>query len=246
MGKDRAPSSQFYWRDWIVDTRGMTRDQRGGYIDVLAFSIIESSTPGIMTEEQVRTWAGYSETEWPANRDAFAARFRIRRDGMWIQKRTVQERSAQKKRYKRAKKGASVTNEGRWGSVAQRPPSDELATGKRHRSDRPTRGAVAPASASAPASAREEPSHAKTELSAGRPTDVPAGTTGSRTAGNTKPPGPATVTGMSSVGEVLQRVMPQGMPRNLGSVTGADLDTPEGREQERQAQLDRIRSAEGA
>ncbi|HKQ57977.1 MAG TPA: hypothetical protein VJY35_08920 [Candidatus Eisenbacteria bacterium] len=217
MGKDRAPASQFYWRDWIVDTRGMTRDQRGGYIDVLAFTNVESSRPGVMTEEQVRTWAGYSEDEWPAHRDVFRARFRIRRDGMWIQKRVIEERRAQKTRYKRAQKGADVTNAARWGSVAERqtsdPPSDEQATRKRSLSGRPTRGPIAPASASASASAGKATAKTGravvTDSDAGGPDAGNSGTAGSLSRGDGNIPASGTVRSMSPspISSVLAGVM---------------------------------------
>lgn len=41
-------------------------------------------TPGVMTEEDVRLWAGYTREEWKANREAFAHVFNTTRQrGKW-------------------------------------------------------------------------------------------------------------------------------------------------------------------
>jgi uncharacterized protein YdaU (DUF1376 family) len=97
------PSFPFYWRDWLasLSVRAMTREQRGGYIDYLAFTY-GTKTPGVQSEDDVRAMAGFSPEEWVHHREAFRRCFHVRRDGMWVQKRVVNERSAQKRRYKRA------------------------------------------------------------------------------------------------------------------------------------------------
>lgn len=97
------PSFPFYWRDWLasLSVRAMTREQRGGYIDYLAFTY-GTKTPGVQSEEDVRAMAGFSPEEWVHHREAFRRCFHVRRDGMWVQKRVVNERAAQKRRYKRA------------------------------------------------------------------------------------------------------------------------------------------------
>ncbi len=136
--QDKAPSSQFYWRDWLADpaVRALTRDERGAYIDILAYTH-QTGTPGRMTEEQVRRWAGYSEAEWADHREAIRACFRVTRRGVWLQARTLRDRDSQKIRYLQARKGALATNAARWSSVAQRHDSDTHSD--------PT--AIAPASA---------------------------------------------------------------------------------------------------
>lgn len=110
------PSFPFYWRDWLasLSVRAMTREQRGGYIDYLAFSY-GTKTPGVQSEEDVRAMAGFTQEDWLRHREAFRRCFKVRRDGMWVQQRVVNERAAQKRRYKRAanagKEGARKRDE---------------------------------------------------------------------------------------------------------------------------------------
>jgi uncharacterized protein YdaU (DUF1376 family) len=97
------PSFPFYWRDWLASfsVRAMTKEQRGGYIDYLCHTQ-GADHPGVQPEDTVRAMAGFTEEEWRRHRDAFRRCFHVRRDGMWVQKRVVDERAAQKRRYKRA------------------------------------------------------------------------------------------------------------------------------------------------
>lgn len=140
---NRAPSSQFYWRDWLVDpaVNAMTFDERGRYFQVLARTH-QTDDPGVCTEEQVRTFAEYSREEWAEHRDALARAFRIRRDGIWIQKRTVKERQAQRKRFLKSQKGGRTS--------ATRPRDSRGRLGPRLDSDS-GRGDGPPASSAASA-----------------------------------------------------------------------------------------------
>lgn len=131
----RPPAFQFYPREWIIDTRHMTRDQRCRYHDALCESWLAESY-GIATEEQWREWMEYSPEDWASVRSVFAKRFKSL-SGKWVQSMMVDTRAAQRRRRDRASKGASVTNASRWGNVAERRISDRIA--------------VAPASASASA-----------------------------------------------------------------------------------------------
>lgn len=103
---ERPACTLFYWSDWLTDpaVRALSRDQRGAYMDVLAFTH-QTDAPGVMTEDDVRAWGGYSTDEWPANRDALRRCFEVRSDGAWIQKRTVVERKRQTSRLENARKG---------------------------------------------------------------------------------------------------------------------------------------------
>jgi len=103
---DRPPSTQFYWRDWLSDSavQGMSFDEQGRYMRVLAMTH-QTDTPGVCTEEEVRGWAQLSSEEWPAHREAFARAFRIRLDGTWIQRRTVEDRKAQRRRFEQSQAG---------------------------------------------------------------------------------------------------------------------------------------------
>lgn len=102
----RAPSSQFYWRDWLADpaVQSMSFEEQGRYIRVLAMTH-QTDHPGVCKEEDIRRWACYEAEEWAGHREAFARAFRIRSDGTWIQKRTVEEREAQRRRFERAQEG---------------------------------------------------------------------------------------------------------------------------------------------
>lgn len=133
---DRAPSFLFYPGDYLLDAavRAMTYDQRGRYWGAVCESW-QTKTPGRASEDQWRRWCDYSEEEWTANRAALSAAFQVRPDGTWLQKRTVETRAAQRRRFDQARKGASATNERRWGSVAQRQSSDTTATRQRPDSD---------------------------------------------------------------------------------------------------------------
>lgn len=50
------PSFPFYWRDWLasLSVRAMTPEQRGGYIDYLAFTY-GTKTPGVQSEDDAET-----------------------------------------------------------------------------------------------------------------------------------------------------------------------------------------------
>jgi uncharacterized protein YdaU (DUF1376 family) len=103
---DRPPSSQWYWRDWLTDpaVQRMSFDERGRYMQVLGMTH-QTDEPGVCSEEDIRIWAGYSEAEWSEHRAAFERVFKIRHDGKWVQKRTVQEREAQRKRREQSQRG---------------------------------------------------------------------------------------------------------------------------------------------
>lgn len=107
---DRAPSTQFYWRDWLGDPAvlAMTWPEKAHYFNFLAMTY-QDSKPGVCTEEQVKRWARYSDRQWPAHREAIARAFQIRKDGMWIQKRCVRDSKAQRKRFRQSQKGGRAS-----------------------------------------------------------------------------------------------------------------------------------------
>ena len=111
-----APSFPLYWRDWLSspEVRAMTAEERGGYIDVLCFTQ-GTKTPGVMTEDEVRAWAGYPPEQWPVHREAFRRCFKVTASsGTWIQARAKRERGAQLKRFRRAQKAAKEAAQKRW------------------------------------------------------------------------------------------------------------------------------------
>lgn len=103
---DRAPSSQFYWKDWLSDVavNAMTFEQRGHYFHYLAMTH-QTDSPGRSSEEEVRQLACYSVDEWKENREAIRRAFRVEPDGTWIQKRTVRARDVQRVRHEKSVTG---------------------------------------------------------------------------------------------------------------------------------------------
>jgi uncharacterized protein YdaU (DUF1376 family) len=244
MARDRAPSSQFYWRDWIVDTRGMSRDERGGYIDVLAFTH-QTPTPGVMTEDQVRRWAGYTEEEWPAHRQVFSERFQVRDDGTWLQRRAIRERKAQIERREIATRGANATNAMRWGrrsNVAESSLEGRSTVADASLKRRSTRrSTVSPASALKEESKNYSVPNSDSDTRVGPPE---AGTAGDISRQGTPEPDRSSAapsgTGPTPIGQVLAGIM-SGIPTSRGTLTGADVSTEQGAAQERDEQLRRLR-----
>src|SRR5512145_1330587 len=107
---DRAPSSQFYWKDWLADSdlRRMTFDERGRYVDVLALTH-QTDTPGVCSEDDMLRWTKYSRAQWEKHRMAFARLFTVKPDGTWIQESVVAAREAQRRRFTRSKRGGRAS-----------------------------------------------------------------------------------------------------------------------------------------
>lgn len=132
-----AASFPFYFRDWLAspEVRALSREERGAYIDVLA-STWQTRTVGVMTEEQVRAWAGYSPAEWKAHREALKACFRVRSDGLWVQKRAKREREAQKRRFKSASEaGKKSAAKRKGGNEVTKVVADSVGEGVRTESE---------------------------------------------------------------------------------------------------------------
>lgn len=115
------PSFQFYPRDWIVDTRHLTRDQRCRYWDALCDAWVSRSY-GVASEDQWRQWLGYTAEEWPSERVTYLRLFKVRGD-RWTQQRMHSERQSQMRRHERASAGGKLAQESlrnkRLGSTAQ-------------------------------------------------------------------------------------------------------------------------------
>lgn len=80
------PWLKFFWRAWLSDPaiRRMTPAQRGAFMDVRA-ATMGTETPGVMTEEDVRCWAGYSPKDWIEAREVFIRAFSTtRKKGRWV------------------------------------------------------------------------------------------------------------------------------------------------------------------
>lgn len=55
MAKNKAPADQFYFGDYIRDTRCLTIDARGAWMDILAFGFFE--TPQGRISQDIDTWS---------------------------------------------------------------------------------------------------------------------------------------------------------------------------------------------
>lgn len=87
--------SRFWWKKWLHDPaiRRLTPEQRGRLMDVRA-ATYSTPTPGVMEEEDVRAWAGYTPKEWVEVREVFARPFvKRRRKGLsvWILEDIVED-----------------------------------------------------------------------------------------------------------------------------------------------------------
>lgn len=108
------PWAKFDWARWLSwpEVRRLTPDQRGRLMDVWA-NTHGTKTPGVMTEEDVRLWAGYAREEWKRHRDAFARVFNTtRQKGKWRQEEWIEvwkasERVA-RRTFERARKGGET------------------------------------------------------------------------------------------------------------------------------------------
>lgn len=116
----------FEFRRWMTDgnIRRMTYEQRGRFADVwaLACAISHPGVPGVMMEDDVRAWAGYTPMEWKVARPVFAPLFRVTRSGKWVLEHVRESHQAaleaQKTRLAVSKAG-----------VDKRRKNKELATG---------------------------------------------------------------------------------------------------------------------
>jgi hypothetical protein len=108
------PWAKFDWARWLANPalRRLTPDQRGRFMDVYA-NTHGTRTPGVMTEEDVRGWAGFTREEWRGQREAFAPVFNTtRRKGKWLLEDVIETWKASisvaKRTYKRARKGGET------------------------------------------------------------------------------------------------------------------------------------------
>ena len=123
--KDRPPSFQFYPREWIVDTRHLTRDQRCRYHDALCESWLSESY-GVAPEDQWRQWMGYPPSKWADVRDRFATFF-ASENGVWIQRKMREVRNVQQARFEQAA-GAGRASAEKKRAFSQRPFNDRSTT----------------------------------------------------------------------------------------------------------------------
>lgn len=124
---EALPWTRFFWRDWLSDPaiRRMSREQRGAFMDVRA-ATMGTDTPGVMTEEDVRAWAGYSPKEWAEIREVFRPAFSMtRRKGMWVLLGVMEEWQASIRMAKAAHRKAMQGVEAR---ARKRQGDNEITT----------------------------------------------------------------------------------------------------------------------
>lgn len=86
--------------------RRLSHDQRGRLMDVKSCTW-GSQTPGVMTEEDVRAWAGYSPVEWRQHRAVFEPLFNTtKRAGQWLMVEVMQELEAAQNAFEAAREKA--------------------------------------------------------------------------------------------------------------------------------------------
>lgn len=139
---------RFRWQQWMGDPaiRQLTDEQRGRFMDVraLAYSIRPA---GVMTEEQVRTWARYTPKEWEGTKKTFALPFTVTRSGLWKLNDVIEDSEWA---WNQHKAKVAAANAG----IAKRREAKELAS---------TAGAAAgaPAGATAPPAAGAAAPHSQ-------------------------------------------------------------------------------------
>lgn len=108
MARERAPSFQFYPRDFMADpaVQALTWEQRGRYVWALSCSFL-SESPGRATEDQWRIWMGYKASQWDRNKVAMRNCFTVEGES-WVQKRMAAEREDQAARFRQASSGGAV------------------------------------------------------------------------------------------------------------------------------------------
>ncbi len=102
------PWAKWFWRDWLASpaVRRLTPEQRGRFVDVWS-ATHGTKTPGVMTEEDVRCWAGYGPKEWEQVRGVFAQVFNTTRQrGKWRLEDVIETWKASQERSKRYQKRA--------------------------------------------------------------------------------------------------------------------------------------------
>lgn len=128
------PWAKFDWARWLATPalRRLTPEQRGRFMDVWA-ATHGTRTPGVMTEEDVRGWAGYSSVEWKLHREAFAQVFNTTRQrGKWRLEDVVETWKASmrvaRRTSERARKAAETRHEKSAVAKGLKPASNAPST----------------------------------------------------------------------------------------------------------------------
>lgn len=122
MARDRAPSFQFYPRDFISDpaVMAMKLAERGAYITLIC-AAWNGDEPGVLPADDaiLARLAQASPAEWRRLREGVSRAFDTEsRPGSWVQRRMVQVREEQVERFIRASDAGRKGNAMRWGGDA--------------------------------------------------------------------------------------------------------------------------------
>jgi uncharacterized protein YdaU (DUF1376 family) len=118
------PWGRFWWKEWLADPKlgRLTPEQRGRFVDVWA-STHGTDTPGVMDEDDVRAWAGYTPRQWESAREAFLPLFDLKkRKKKWVLMRVLED-------YLASVEAAKVKYATAMAGVAARKRGKDLATG---------------------------------------------------------------------------------------------------------------------
>jgi len=127
------PWAKFWWKEWLADPalNRLTLEQRGRFMDVFA-STHGTDTPGVMDEDDVRSWAGYSPKEWVEARALFVRLFNLKRKrGKWVLSRVFADHlasiEAAKARHEVAMAGVAARARARKGLATGGPTGGATA-----------------------------------------------------------------------------------------------------------------------
>ena len=113
MARDRAPSFQFYPRDFVSSSAvtRMTPEERGGYIMLLCHAW-DADEPGVLPDDDgaLAALSGITGKRWAKCRPAIERAFTVE-GGQWRQERMIEEREAQAERFREAARGGKTTRE---------------------------------------------------------------------------------------------------------------------------------------
>lgn len=116
MAKDRAPSFQFYPRDFVSSSAvtRMTPEERGGYVMLLCHAW-DTDEPGVLPDDDsaLSALSGLGK-RWAKCRPAIARAFTVE-GGQWKQERMIAEREAQAERFRKASEAGAKASAKRWG-----------------------------------------------------------------------------------------------------------------------------------
>lgn len=114
--------AKFFWRDWLSDPRirRLSHEQRSRFMDVWA-STHGTPTPGLMSEDDVRGWAGFTPAEWKKHRDSYRPLFSVGRKGQWRLEEVERE-------FKASQEAAKVRRRVALAGVEKRRSNKDLAT----------------------------------------------------------------------------------------------------------------------